>query len=158
MTYEKLVEKFAASRVYPSPIKMTDEMIEAYKRVEDREQFIRDFQNKCAELKEKRENYKKNNTPEYQQALKKYNELIDKYVVLLYQLGFLFGIDVDDARTLDKLFEYGIDNSIDNFMKEVESRSRLDDEDVSEEIRKAREAYKKKRTSEITEDEPKMKM
>ena len=158
MTYEKLVEKFAASRVYPSPIKMTDEMIEAYKKVEDRDKFIQGFQNKCAELKEKRENYKKNNTPEYQQALKKYNELIDKYVVLLYQLGFLFGIDVDDARTLDELFEYGIDNSMDNFMKEVKRRSRLDDEDVSEEIRKAREAYQKKSTSEITEDAPKMNM
>lgn len=158
MTYEELVEKFAASRVYPSPIKRTDEMIAAYKKVEDHDKFIRDFQKKCAELKEKRENYKKNNTPEYQQALKKYNELIDKYVVLLYQLGFLFGIDVDDARTLNELFVYGIDNSMDNFMKEVKRRSRLDDEDVSEEIREARKAYQKKRTSEITEDEPKMKM
>ena len=52
--------------------------------------------------------HKKNNTPEYQQALKKYNELVDKYVVLSYELGILFGIDVDDARTLDELFEYGI--------------------------------------------------
>lgn len=40
--------------------------------------------------------------------MKKYNELVDKYVVLSYELGILFGIDVDDARTLDELFEYGI--------------------------------------------------
>ena len=43
-------------------------------------------------------------------------------------------------------------------MKEVERRSLLDDKDVSEEIRKAREAYQKKSTSEITEDKPKMNM
>ena len=57
MTYEELVEKFAASRVYPSPIKRTNEMIKAYEQVEDHDKFIQDFQKKCAELKEKRENY-----------------------------------------------------------------------------------------------------
>lgn len=158
MTYEELVEKFAASRVYPLPVERTDEMIAAFKKVEDNDKFRRDVQKKCAELEEKRKNHKENNTPEYQQALKRYNELIDKYVVLSYQRGFLFGIDVADVRTLNELFEYGIDNNIDNFMKEVEGRSRLDDEYVSEEIRKAREAYQKKRTSEIPEDGSKMKM
>ena len=89
MTYEKLVEILANAKLEKIPVAMSEEMLEVYSSIEDKEKFMTDVATKYEELKHERENYKKNNTPEYQQSIKKYKELREKYVEILKRDGYL---------------------------------------------------------------------
>ena len=120
MTYEKLVEILANAKLEKIPVAMSEEMLEVYSSIEDKEKFMTDVATKYEELKHERENYKKNNTPEYQQSIKKYKELREKYVEILKRDGYLLGISVEDMNELIELGKYGVNSDLKHFLNDVQ--------------------------------------
>ena len=120
MTYEKLVEILANAKLEKIPVAMSEEMLEVYSSIEDKEKFMTDVATKYEELKHERENYKKNNTPEYQQSIKKYKELREKYVEILKRDGYLLGISVEDMNELLELGKYGVNSDLKHFLNDVQ--------------------------------------
>ena len=120
MTYEKLVEILANAKLEKIPVAMSEEMLEVYSSIEDKEKFMTDVATKYEELKHARENYKKNNTPEYQQSIKKYKELREKYVEILKRDGYLLGISVEDMNELLELGKYGVNSDLKHFLNDVQ--------------------------------------
>ena len=120
MTYEQLVELYAESQLDRKHIELTDEMAEVFAQNPDKEKFSTDAAAAMERIKAERESHKKNNTPEYQDAKRAYDELVAKYAELLLNASeSLMGVSPKDMKTLEACAKYGVDGDLSHFYEEV---------------------------------------
>ena len=87
MSYEQLVDFMANSQLEGKSIVFEGEVANAFIAVTDKEKLSTDVEAACERIKAERESHKENNTPEYQDAKRAYDELVAKYAELLLNTG-----------------------------------------------------------------------
>ena len=109
MTYEQFIEKAAYATFHGGQLFLEDEDIKllqiAYKE-RGRDNVRNDVMNLVKKYQEEANRHRKNNTPEYQEALKKYNSAVE---VMAEKYAKSFGIPLEISEVLDNVKNYGID-------------------------------------------------
>lgn len=120
MSYEELVELYAISQLDGKPMELTDEMAEVFAQNPDNEKFSTDVAAAMERIKAERESHKENNTQEYQDAKRAYDELVARYAELLLNAGeSLMGVSSEDMKKLEACAKYGVDGDLSHFYEEV---------------------------------------